>query len=324
MKIVTEECMNFVIVGHLCYDEITRNDGSVVKGFGGIYYTVATLSVIAGSDHKIFPVFGVGKDREEELFEQLESYPNVVTDGIYTLNGRTNTVRLFYNDTQNRIECSENIAPPIPVMAVQPFVKRADAVLVNMISGFDITFETMYMINERKSSRSVPVYFDFHSLTLGVDENNARFRRPMMDWRRWAFYASIIQMNEEEAAHLTVERLDEMQLAKHMISLGPTAMVVTRGDQGCRVYSADKKRILATDVPLVQFEPDERALSHEKQLPDPTGCGDVFGAAYLYRYVQTGDVIDAAKYANRVASHRVTIERSEDLHQLAEVASRVT
>lgn len=313
--------MNILVVGHLCYDEIHLPDRNPVSGFGGIYYAVGTLAAIAGSDHKVIPVFGVGKDRKDELLSRLSAFPNVVTEGIFDLEGSTNTVKLFYDDGQERIECSEHIAPPIPVSAVQPFLKRSDAILVNMVSGFDVTFDMLYMINEGKGSRNVPVYFDIHSMTLGIDENNKRFRRPVMDWRRWVFHTNIVQMNELEAATLTIERLSEEQLAKIMTTLGPTTIIITRGNRGVIVFQADKKKIMSEGIPANKVT-TEKNKNSSVAFPDPTGCGDVFGAAYILHYTKTKDSIASARFANRIAARKVTLPGSDELGRLSDAVSQ--
>ncbi len=309
--------MNILVIGHLCYDEIHPPGQEPVSGFGGIFYSVATLAAVAGNEHKIIPVFGVGEDKRDELIARFSEFPSISTEGIYTLECQTNKVKLFYGDADERIECSEMIAPPVPVSAVQPFVKRSDAILINMVSGFDVTFDTLYMINDNKSSRNVPVYFDIHSLTLGIDENNKRFRRPMMDWRRWMFYANIVQMNELEAATLTLERLSEEQLAKIMMTLGPKVMLVTRGDRGVGVYQADKKKVVQEEIPGIQI-PESENQTGAARTPDPTGCGDVFGAAFLFRYAKSGDGIDAARFANRVAARKAAMQGSNELRRLTD------
>jgi sugar/nucleoside kinase (ribokinase family) len=309
--------MNILVIGHLCYDEIHIPGRTPVSGFGGIYYAVGTLAAIAGSDHKIIPVFGVGKDRKDELLSRLSTFPNVVTDGIFDLEGPTNTVKLFYDDGEERIECSDNIAPPIPVSAVQPYLKRSDAILINMVSGFDVTFDMLYLINEGKGSRNVPVYLDIHSMTLGIGDKNKRFRRPVMDWRRWVFHTNIVQMNELEAATLTVERLSEEQLAKIMMTLGPTVMIITRGNRGVSVFQADKKKITKEDIRAVKVTAD---MNKNETIPpaDSTGCGDVFGAAYILHYAKTKDAVASAQFANRIAARRITLPGSDELSRLSD------
>jgi sugar/nucleoside kinase (ribokinase family) len=119
-------------------------------------------------------------------------------------------------------------------------------------------------------------------------------------------------MNEAEAAGLTVEQLTEEQLAKLMMSLGPSAMIVTRGSRGAGVYTADKKKVIHTELPGIPTEAERRSGT-----PDTAGCGDVFGAACLFRYTQTPDIVEAARFANRVAARKAAIIRSADLVALA-------
>lgn len=67
--------------------------------------------------------------------------------------------------------------------------------------------------------------------------------------------------------------------------------VVTLAEQGCEVYQAGRvTRFPARPVPRVV---------------DPTGAGDVFAAAFLVRYQETGDAAEAARFANVTASFSV-------------------
>ncbi len=320
--------MNFLVIGHLCYDEINYASGEKLEGFGGIYYAAATLAVLGGKEHTVLPVFPVGKDKKDELLAKFKSFGNVVTDGIYEIDQPVNRVKIFYGDRgTERIECSEHIAPPVSFDAIRPFLRRSNAILINMISGFDITYDTLLNINEGRGSREKPIYFDFHSLTLGINEDNKRFRRPMIDWRRWAFNLDIVQMNEDEAAQMTVEKLPEEPLAKTMLALGPRAFVVTRGERGAVLYCDDRKKTLRQEIPGIRIERGEngkrsRPDVHSKR--DPTGCGDVFGAAYLYKYMLSGDFKAAAEFANEIAARKVPINGSDNLEALNPVVEMRT
>ena len=102
-------------------------------------------------------------------------------------------------------------------------------VLVNMISGMDITLETLDEIRMDVRDDHVPVYLDVHSLTLGINPDFTRFHRPVEQWRRWLFMVHAVHLNEEEAAILSNERLDEASLAKHVLAMNTTTLHITRG-----------------------------------------------------------------------------------------------
>ncbi len=68
-------------------------------------------------------------------------------------------------------------------------------------------------------------------------------------------------------------------------------LVVTRGAAGCTVMT----RGAALAVPTRQVE-----------VVDATGAGDVFAASFFVRLRQTGDPIEAARFANYLATSSVT------------------
>ncbi|MCB8945545.1 MAG: ribokinase [Ardenticatenaceae bacterium] len=69
-------------------------------------------------------------------------------------------------------------------------------------------------------------------------------------------------------------------------------LVMTDGEKGCTVFLGDEVRHIPT--PIV------------RQV-EPTGAGDIFAAAFLYRLYQTdGNPWEAARFANKIASQSVT------------------
>jgi sugar/nucleoside kinase (ribokinase family) len=294
--------MKILAIGHLCLDVIHPADGEEVEGYGGVYYTVGTLAALAGDQDTILPVFGVHKQDYAPLLEDLARYPRVDTSGIFTFDAPTNRVHLYYKNQDSRIECSKDIAQPIPFERIRRFL-GVDGVLVNMISGWDITLETLDQIRIAVRSQNVPIHLDLHSLTLGISAHHERFRRPLSDWRRWGFMIDVVQMNEEEIGGLTAEHLPEQQTAGHLLTLGIRAVLVTRGARGVTVYYNEQKRLTRKEVSGISVA----------QPHDATGCGDVFGAAFHYHYVRTRDPLESAQVANRVAAAKVGMSGSDQL-----------
>ncbi|HLF15084.1 MAG TPA: carbohydrate kinase family protein [Bacteroidota bacterium] len=298
--------MTITVIGHLCLDEIHHGDGRITGSYGGIYFTVAALSGLLPPGDTVRPVFGVGREDHQQFLEALDALPNVDTSGIYKMLGPTNRVSLHYHAGPERIEVSRDISDPVPWKKIQPALD-ADLVLVNMISGYDITLETLDEIRMKTRDRNIPVFFDLHSLTLGVRENFERFRRPVEAWRRWLFMLHTVQMNEAEAAALAPGGYDEQNLVRQALALNTKALCITRGSGGCTVYVNEKKHTVRRDVPGV---PAGGAV-------DPTGCGDVFGAAYCAHYVHCANVGAAAEYANTVAAAKAEITGSSGLDKLS-------
>ena len=80
--------------------------------------------------------------------------------------------------------------------------------------------------------------------------------------------------------------------------------LLTRGERGVSVYYNDHKHLMEKVIPGI-------AVANQR---DTTGCGDVFGAAFLYHYVKSRDLIVSAEAANRVAATKVEHGGSHHFH----------
>jgi len=300
--------MTITVIGHLCLDTIHLPEDQIHQSFGGIIYSIAALAALMDPDDQIIPVLGVGAKEYPAFLEWLSQYPNVRTDGIFKLKGPTNEVHLYYEARGGgRIECSKDISPSIPFANIKPFL-NCDGILVNMISGFDITLETLDFIRMEVRDKGTPIHFDFHSLTLGIDPENKRFRRPLSDWRRWCFMLHSIQLSEQEAAGLTAERYTEEHLINQLMPLMVRALLITRGEKGVTLVEQNQKKLKHYDEPAIDLS----------SFADSTGCGDVFGAAFLFYTVKSGDVVHAFRMANRAAAFNATQSGPDGLRSLSD------
>ena len=83
-------------------------------------------------------------------------------------------------------------------------------------------------------------------------------------------------------------------------------LVVTEGARGARVYwNRDLRRLPAPAVEEV----------------DPTGCGDIFAAAFFVRLYATRDPWEAARFANGLAAASVTRRGVEGVPTAADLAA---
>jgi sugar/nucleoside kinase (ribokinase family) len=295
------------VIGHLCLDTLhLPNQDKPVRDFGGIVYSIATLATMM-HEARVLPVVGVGEDDYDRFLDWLKQFPNVDIAGVYRFKGPTNDVHLFYGEGGARIECSKNIARPIPIENIRPFLE-ADGIHINMISGFDITLETLDAIRMETRERGTLLTFDTHSLSLGIDHEFKRFRRPVSDWRRWYFMLDTVQLSEDEAAGLTPERYAEQDFVHQALSLMVKNLIITRGARGATLFEQHNKKITRHDLPGHKLT----------DSPDPTGCGDVFGAAFLAEYLSTHSALRAAGIANKVAAWHTTYSGTAGLQRARE------
>ncbi len=304
--------MRFLVIGHCAFDVFHSPDGSDTEVPGGILHAVRTIAQLAGKGDVVLPVFGIHQDDRSAIQLELEQFPSVDTSGLYGLDQPTNRVHYYQTQAGRAVACPKDIAPPIPPERIKRFLD-VNGVLVNMISGSDITLDTLDQIRMANRSEGIPLHFDYHNLTLGVTADHERYRRPIPDWRRWAFMVDTVQLNEEELAGLSVDRMPEDQTVGHLLTLSVKAVLVTRGAHGVTLFRNEQKHVQREDLD---------ALPVDGHL-DRVGSGDVFGAAFHFHYVKTSNLRASAEAANRFAAlhggaqatgGRVASDGPEEIH----------
>jgi sugar/nucleoside kinase (ribokinase family) len=294
--------LKFLIIGHLCVDVAHPLEGPESEAWGGIAHAIATLGVLAGEGENdtVVPVCGVGEAEQPAFLAWLGRFPAVELSGVYVSKEPTNKIHLYEQEGGVRVACARDIAPPVAFDRLKRFL-NADGIMINMSSGFDITLESLDQIRMEVRAKGTPVHFDYHNLTMGVNRHGVRFRRPIPDWRRWAFMIPTVQLNEAELAGLAMEPLTEQQTVGHLLTLGPKGVIVTRGERGATLFTNEHKKVARHDIAGIPAA----------ETPDSTGLGDVFGAAFLYHYAGSSDLPAAAELANRAAALAAGRTRTE-------------
>jgi len=283
--------MKLLVLGHLCVDGVHAGGTPARERWGGIANALAALGALAGPGDAILPVCGVGAPERERFLGWLGRFPAVDPAGVFTLEGPTNRIDIYDRPGGGTVACAQSIAPPVAYERIRKYL-AVDGILINMVSGADIALETLDQIRMEIRSREIPVHFDYHNLTTAVSPERERVRRPLEEWRRWAFMLQSVQMNEEEAAGLAVDRPTEEQLAGHLLTLGTGGVLITRGGRGATLFAGEHKKITRHDFPATGAG---RARGAQ-------GPGDVFGAAFIHRYLATRDMALAAAFAVETAS----------------------
>jgi sugar/nucleoside kinase (ribokinase family) len=289
--------MKLLALGHLCIDSAHPAGAPPVERWGGIANAVAAMGSLAGEGDTVVPVCGVGAGDEKKFLQWLGQFPAVDTSGVFAFDGPTNRIEVYEQEGGHRVACTKDIAPPIPYEKIRKFLS-ADGVLINMVSGSDISLDTLDQVRMEIRSRATPVHLDYHNLTTVVGEGRERVRRPLAEWRRWAFMITTVQLSEDEAAGLTVDRLTEVQLTGHLLTLGVAGVLITRGARGVSLFTNEHKKVVRHDVAGIPAAGGA----------DVAGLGDVFGGAFLYRFVSSADPKGSAEFANMTAARAAARE----------------
>lgn len=276
--------MKIIVIGHFCIEHLHSENET--PAFGGIFNSIAAFTQIASAEDKIIPVTSIGHCEYDEVLLKLEKFPVVVKEGISIFEGTTNNV-FSTTETECILRNTLPISPTIPFSQIEPFLKDADAVYVNMFTGFDITLETLDRIRLEIRARRIPLYLNLHNITLGLNPDGTRFRRSMSDWRRWCFMTDFIQLSEEEAQGISIEGFIDDLLAKQMMPLMVKALFIARKKNIVTMYRDAHKSLIKNDI----SSPSDEVFHGVKN------AGDIFSSLFIYQYCKTKNLIQSAEFA---------------------------
>jgi sugar/nucleoside kinase (ribokinase family) len=286
--------MKILVVGHYSLDVIHNGPEQVAEREGGLYQAVAMFSALAGKQDRIFPACGVAAEELDTVAARFSTLPGVETAALYPLNVPNHRVHYYRSAYGTRTACVREMVPPISFDRLKKFLD-AEGILLNMISGADISLGTLDEIRMAVRGSGTRLHFDYHNLTRGIGPDGERMRRPLPDWRRWAFMIDTLQLNEEEITGLTAEALPEHQTAGHLLTLGSKGVVVTRGREGATLYYNEHKKVARKDFPAGVAD----------GAVETTAAGDVFGAAFFHQYLKSADLFSSCECAVRAATEAV-------------------
>ena len=282
---------DFVVVGHLTRDESL--DGTAIRDVPrAAGYTLggtATYGAITARNlgyRAAVLTHAADNIPTPELLDQIQV--------IRLPSATTTTFRNEYTQGKRR-QFVRDVAPPIRADEVPTEWRAAKIALLGAVA------------NEIESD--VARAFDSHTL-VGVvpqgwmrqwDETGRVRPRAWNEAEEILPHARVLVLSEEDLGEFT-ERLQAY------IALTPI-VVLTRGARGCTVFQRGR-------VPF-----DSRAFAANEF--DPTGAGDVFTAAFLIRLHETGDVVDAARFANCTASFVIEAEGTTGIPTRAMVQERL-
>jgi hypothetical protein len=294
------------IIGSLVWDLIYGRDplAPPVEEWGGIAYALAGLDASLTADWEIVPLIKVGRDLSAQAQDFLRGLSRLAPGGrCVEVTAPNNRVVLHYESTERRCERMAGGVPGWTWGELGPMVRDLDAVYLNFISGFELCLGTAQALRHGFEG---PIYADLHSLFLGMQQDGIRVLRPLPDAPSWFGCFDLVQLNEDEMQQLTP---DPLTLAADAIGVGVSLLAVTLGPRGVAYVAAPGFDGLAAQrrgdlsspprLPPAQGAPAPLSVrtalikAPNVETLDPTGCGDVFGAAAFARLL-AGDPVEAA------------------------------
>ena len=299
--------MRIGILGSLVWDLIYGRDplAPPVEEWGGIAYALAGLDASLPPDWEIVPLIKVGRDLSAEAQDLLRGLSRLAPGArCVEVTAPNNRVVLHYQSTERRCERMAGGVPGWTWPELGPMVRDLDAIYLNFISGFELCLGPAQALRQGFGG---PIYADLHSLFLGMQQDGMRVLQPLPNAPAWFSCFDMVQLNEDEMQQLTP---DPLTLAADALGAGVSLLTVTLGPKGVAYVAAPGFDGLAGASTAPQPPSLAAPLSVRTALVpaasvetlDPTGCGDVFGAAAFARLL-AGDSIEAAlRHATALAA----------------------
>lgn len=294
------------IIGSLVWDLIYGRDplAPPLEEWGGIAYALGGLDASLPSEWEIVPLIKVGRDLAPEAQELLRGLERLTPGGrCIEVPAPNNRVVLHYNSSERRCERMSGGVPGWTWPELGPMVRDLDAIYLNFISGFELCLGTAQALRRGFAG---PIYADLHSLLLGMHQDGMRVLQPLAEAPVWFGCFDLVQLNEDEMRQLSP---DPLSLSAQALAAGVDLVVVTLGARGAAYVAAPGFDSLAG-----AGRPADSPAARTALIPgavidalDPTGCGDVFGAAAFARLL-AGDGVEAAlRHATAMAGRNAVL-----------------
>jgi len=296
------------VIGSLVWDLIHGRDrlAPPTEEWGGVAYALGGLDASLPPDWEIVPLIKVGRDLAPQAAELLKGLARLAPGArCVEVPAPNNRVVLHYQSAERRCERMSGGVPPWTWLELGPMVMDLDAIYLNFISGFELTLGTAQALRQGFHG---PIYADLHSLFLGMHHDGIRVLQPLADPAAWFACFDAVQLNEDEMRQLSP---DPLSLSAQALGAGTSLLVVTLGPKGAAYVAAQGFDGWETGGRTVgpSDRPIRTALIPAPNIEalDPTGCGDVFGAAACARLLAGDGVESALRHATTLAGRNAVL-----------------
>jgi len=271
--------MKILVIGHSVLDFI-NNGISVKQKAGGIHYTISALNKLKSEKDEIF----LYSQYDDESYNYFKDEFEKINPKYLSKSNRIPRVHLNLFKDKERHEKYENITNNLSIDIKN--YNEFDGILINMITGFDITLEQLKIIRKNYSGL---IFIDVHTLSRGLDENYKRNFRVIPGFDQWADCIDIIQVNELELFTLSNLK-SQNEIIQKLFEHNVKVLCLTKGEKGAEVFYREDDKIKSQFV-----------KANKVENANVVGCGDTFGATFFYNYIRNANVIDSLSKAVQTA-----------------------
>lgn len=268
-----------IIIGHVAIDVNVLPWGTIENVLGGAPTYAGLMFVALKKAAGI--VSKVGLDFPER-FPPIYRKMGLDTEGILVTGERTTTFENVYDEAGNRKQICKHVAPSISPDEVPRAYRDARSFYVSPIAG-EVTVDLLRSVKRRTNV----VMLDPQGLLRKIGEDGTVKIEPRGDLEDFLRYVDIVKIGRDEAKAF---KGDATEILKDLRKMGPNIAILTRGEGASAILS---------DEGFYEVK------SLRVEARDLTGAGDVFGAAFLARYLDTRDVLQSARFASAAAGLKI-------------------
>src|SRR6267143_7209835 len=255
--------VSLLVVGSVAFDALESPYGKVDRTLGG----AATYFAVAASFFTPVSLVGiVGEDftpEDEKIFRGR----NIDTEGLERATGKTFFWAGRYSQNLNEIvtlETELNVFAEFKPRLPEKYRDSKYVFLANIAPA--LQRDVLHQVKVR------PKIAALDTMNYWIERTNTELRETLK-------HVDILMINDFETRELSNEH-NLLRAAKHIFKMGPTTLVVKRGEYGAMMV--DKRGIFC--VPAFPLE----------EAHDPTGAGDSFAGGFMGYLAGCGDRSDAA------------------------------
>ena len=255
--------MSLLVVGSVAFDSLESPYGKVDRALGG----AATYFAVAASFFTHVNLVGIVGDDFTEVDAQIFRGRTIDIEGLERAAGKTFFWAGRYSENLNErvtLTTELNVFAAFKPKLPEKYRKSKYVFLANIAP--DLQRDVLHQVKMR------PKLAALDTMNYWIERTNAELRETLK-------HVDILMINDSETRELSNEH-NLLRAAKHIFKMGPTTLVVKRGEYGAMMV--DKRGVFC--VPAFPLE----------EPHDPTGAGDSFAGGFMGYLAGCGDKSDAA------------------------------
>jgi sugar/nucleoside kinase (ribokinase family) len=255
--------VSLLVVGSVAFDALESPYGKVERALGG----AATYFAVAASFFSPVRLVAIVGDDFTTEDQKIFQGRHIDTDGLERATGKTFFWAGRYSQNLNEritLATELNVFAEFKPRLPEKYRSSEYVFLANIAP--DLQRDVLHQVKKR------PRLAALDTMNYWIERTNAELRETLK-------HVDILVINDSETRELSNEH-NLLRAAKHIFKMGPTTLVVKRGEYGAMMV--DKRGVFC--VPAFPLE----------EPHDPTGAGDSFAGGFMGYLAGCRDKSDAA------------------------------